>query len=85
MGEKEEGSEGRRENVSGSTLSVGQVIAKQIREESLCATAAQLLFLTHPTIKPGKWELKEKLKESQEEPKVHCCPFATLKQQNKVA
>ena len=54
MGEKEEGSEGRRENVSGSTLSVGQVIAKQIREESLCATAAQLLFLTHPTIKPGK-------------------------------
>ena len=84
MGEKEEGSEGRRENVSGSTLSVGQVIAKQIREESLCATAAQLLFLTHPTIKPGKWELKEKLKESQE-PKVHCCPFATLKQQNKVA
>ena len=65
-------------------LSVGQVIAKQIREESLCATAAQLLFLTHPTIKPGKWELKEKLKESQE-PKVHCCPFATLKQQNKVA
>lgn len=31
-----------------------------------------------------EWELKEKLKESQEEPKVHCCPFATLKQQNKL-
>lgn len=67
-GKKDGREEGRERGKKGKCfreykcLSVGQVIVKQIREESLCATAAQLLFLTHPTIKPGKWEFKEKPK-----------------------